>query len=78
MRPDLTGRGKGLGFARAVFDFARRMYATDSYRVTIAAFNRRAQQLCVALDFREIARFVRTDPDGNQTEFVVLRTVKEE
>jgi hypothetical protein len=28
--------------------------------------------------FREIARFVRTDPDGNQTEFVVLRTVKEE
>jgi [ribosomal protein S18]-alanine N-acetyltransferase len=34
MLPDLTGRGKGLGFARAVVDFAQRTYATDAYRVT--------------------------------------------
>jgi [ribosomal protein S18]-alanine N-acetyltransferase len=48
MRPDLTGHGKGVGFARAVLDFARRTYAPDAYRVTIATFNRRARQLCLA------------------------------
>ena len=77
MRPDLTGRGKGLSFARAVFDFARRAYTTNAYRVTIAAFNRRAQQLCLALGFREVRRFTRTDHEGNGTEFVVLRRVME-
>lgn len=76
MRPDLTGRGKGLSFVRAVFDFARRTYAINAYRVTIAAFNRRAQQLCLALGFREIGRF--TNPEGSGTEVVVLRGVKEE
>jgi ribosomal-protein-alanine N-acetyltransferase len=78
MRPDLTGLGKGLSFVRAVFDFARRTYTTTTYRVTIAAFNRRAQQLCLALGFREIGRFIRTNPEGNETEFVVLPGVKEE
>lgn len=52
MRPDLTGHDKGVGFARAVLDLARRTYAPDAYRVTIATFNRRARQLCLALDFR--------------------------
>lgn len=73
MHPDVTGRGKGLSFARAVFDFARRTYGINAYRVTIAAFNRRAQQLCLALGFREIGRFTRTNPEGSETEFVVLR-----
>lgn len=67
-----------MGFARAVLDFARRTYAPDAYRVTIATFNRRARQLCLALDFREEGRFTRTDPEGSGMEFIVLRRVKEE
>jgi ribosomal-protein-alanine N-acetyltransferase len=72
MRPDLTGHGKGLSFVRAVFDFARRTYTTTTYRVTIAAFNLRAQRLCLALGFRAVARFGRRGPDEAVTEFVVL------
>jgi ribosomal-protein-alanine N-acetyltransferase len=78
MRPDLTGRGKGLSFAHTVFEFARRTFSTNAYRVTIAAFNRRAKRLCLVLGFCEVARFTRTDPEGNRTEFLVLRRAKEE
>jgi len=70
MRPDLVGRGMGLGFTREVLGFARQAYAPTAFRVTIAAFNRRAQRLCLALGFRETARFLRQD---SQDEFVVLR-----
>ena len=45
-------------------------YSPTAFRVTIAAFNRRAQRLCLALGFREVARFPQTE-SGN--EFVVLR-----
>ena len=70
MRPDLVGRGLGIGFTRAVLDFGRRQYAPGAVRVTIAAFNRRAQRLCLALGFRETARFLR---EGADDEFVVFR-----
>jgi RimJ/RimL family protein N-acetyltransferase len=70
MRPDLVGRGLGAGFTRAVLDFAQREYSPSALRVTIAAFNRRAQRLCLALGFRETARFLR---DGSTDAFVVLR-----
>jgi phenylpyruvate tautomerase PptA (4-oxalocrotonate tautomerase family) len=39
----------------------RLSFATNAHRVTIAAFNRWAQQLCLALGFREVGRFTRTD-----------------
>jgi RimJ/RimL family protein N-acetyltransferase len=70
MRPDLVGRGLGVGFTRAVLDFARDEYALSAFRVTIAAFNRRAQRLCLVLGFRETARFLR---EGSEDEFVVFR-----
>jgi RimJ/RimL family protein N-acetyltransferase len=70
MRPDLVGRGLGIGFTRAVLDFARDEYSPSAFRVTIAGFNRRAQRLCLALGFQETSRVLRT---GSEDEFVVLR-----
>ena len=70
MRPDLVGRGLGIGFTRAVLEFAEREYSPSAFRVTVAGFNRRAQRLCLALGFREAARFPQAQ-SGN--EFVVLR-----
>lgn len=45
MRPDLVGAGRGIGFTRAVLGFAGRASRPEAFRVTIAAFNRRAQRL---------------------------------
>jgi RimJ/RimL family protein N-acetyltransferase len=70
MRPDLVGRGLGEGFLRAVIEFADRAFAPGATRVTVAAFNRRALRVCLALGFREDARFARAGSDGD--EFVVL------
>jgi RimJ/RimL family protein N-acetyltransferase len=70
MRPDLVGRGLGIDFTRAVLDFAQHEYSAGAFRVTIAAFNRRARRLCLALGFRETARFLRR---GSEDQFVVLR-----
>jgi [ribosomal protein S18]-alanine N-acetyltransferase len=70
MRPDLVGRGLGVAFTRAVLEFAAREHSPIVFRVTVAGFNRRAQRLCLALGFRETARFPQ-EHTGN--EFVVLR-----
>jgi RimJ/RimL family protein N-acetyltransferase len=70
MRPDLVGQSLGIGFTRAVLDFAQREYSPSAFRVTIAGFNRRAQRLCLALGFHETARFPQ---EGSGDEFVVFR-----
>lgn len=60
MRPDLTGQGQGVAYARAVFDFAQRQYPDRPLRATIAAFNERAQQVCLKHGFQVVAAFERT------------------
>jgi ribosomal-protein-alanine N-acetyltransferase len=72
LRPGLVGRGLGIRLMRTVLGFAGRRYGTARLRVTIAAFNLRAQRLCLAVGFREVTRFVRRLPDQPITEFVVL------
>jgi ribosomal-protein-alanine N-acetyltransferase len=57
MRPDLTGRGRGATHAAAVFAFAQERYPEQTQRVTIAAFNGRAQRLCQKFGFRIVERF---------------------
>jgi ribosomal-protein-alanine N-acetyltransferase len=69
LRPDLVGRGRGLRFLRDVLELARRTDAPEAFRVTVASFNARALRVCVALGFREVARFTSSD----DTAFVVLR-----
>jgi len=69
VRPDQTGQGRGHTFVEAVVEFARRTYAPAAFRVTVAAFNRRALRVWERAGFRPVQEFART-PDG--LPFVVL------
>lgn len=69
MRPDLTGRGQGAVYAAAVFAYAQERYPAVRQRVTIAAFNKRAQRLCRGFGFAQTAAFARP-ADGR--EFVIM------
>jgi RimJ/RimL family protein N-acetyltransferase len=69
VRPDLTGQGRGLAFVSSVLAFARRTFAPEAFRVTIAEFNKRALRVWEKAGFRAVQTFLR-DPDGRC--FVVL------
>jgi [ribosomal protein S18]-alanine N-acetyltransferase len=59
LRPDLTGRGVGLGRAAiaAGLDFGRERFAPAAFRVTVASFNARALRTVVSLGFERVGRF---------------------
>jgi ribosomal-protein-alanine N-acetyltransferase len=42
LRPDLTGRGLGLGYVEAGLAFARQQFAPRRFRLSVGAFNKRA------------------------------------
>jgi len=69
LHPDLTGRGHGVAYARQVLAYARQVYAPVRFRVTIAAFNQRAQRVWMHCGFHPVQRF--RNPDNNR-EFVVM------
>jgi ribosomal-protein-alanine N-acetyltransferase len=69
MRPSLTGQGRGLGFFTGILDFARREFAPSRFRVTVAAFNRRAMRVYEKAGFRPVQRFGRS---GDGIEFVIM------
>jgi len=69
MRPDLTGKGQGVDYAQAVFDFAQKQYPGQTFRATIAAFNQRAQKVCLKHGFKVVDRFERTK---DKRPFVIL------
>ena len=58
VRPDLTGHGMGKDFTAAVLTFAEQRFAPETLRVTIAAFNKRAQQVCINAGFEQTNSFV--------------------
>lgn len=57
LKPDLTGRGLGEEFMRAGLDFAEAAYAPRAFRMTVAAFNRRAILVYERLGFETVAAF---------------------
>lgn len=67
LRPDLTGRGLGGAFLLAGLAFAReRLVPTPTrFRLTVAAFNRRAIRVYERAGFRPTHRFVRPS-DGRE------------
>lgn len=69
VRPDLTGQGRGAGFARAVLAFAQEEYAPSAFRVTVAGFNERAQRVWKKAGFELVQTFGR---QGNGMAFVLL------
>ncbi|WP_375471876.1 GNAT family N-acetyltransferase [uncultured Nostoc sp.] len=69
IRPDLTGRRKGTEYANAVLEFADSLFKPKAFRVTIAAFNKRAIRVWQKLGFDHQQCFERRS-DGMQ--FIVL------
>jgi len=72
LRPDLTGRGLGRRAIATGLLFGLHTYEPDVFRVTIAAFNRRAHRVVEALGFVRSAEFAAT-ADGRP--FVIFTGV---
>lgn len=69
MRPDLTGKGYGKVYAQAIAQYGAQHYQANRLRVTIAAFNQRAQRVWQQLGFRLVETFKKSN---SQEQFVVL------
>lgn len=70
LRPNHTGQGKGIDYVRQVIAFALVTYEPNALRVTIAAFNQRAQKVWRRAGFVEVSRFEST---WNGQPFIVYR-----
>lgn len=57
LRPDLTGHGLGREAVRTGLGFGQRLLRPAAFRVTIAAFNIRAQRVVTSLGFCRVASF---------------------
>jgi len=68
IRPDFTGQGYGAIFVEAALDFARKEFSPKKFRVTIAAFNQRAQRVWEVNGFQQIQTFTH---QGSDREFIV-------
>lgn len=75
IRPDLTGQGRGSNFVAAVLDFAQQNFDPDSLRVTIAAFNQRAQNVWKKNGFHPIETF--TFKTRNRDFVIMLKQAKQ-
>jgi [ribosomal protein S18]-alanine N-acetyltransferase len=72
MRPDLTGRGLGEEFVRAGLQFADEHYAPPAFRLTVAAFNRRAISVYERAGFERVEAFGATRLNGER-EWLLMR-----
>lgn len=61
IRPDLTGQGQGVKYARAAIDYGIERYRAPRLRVTIARFNQRAQRVWQKLAFELIEAFAKIE-----------------
>ena len=71
LRPDLTGRGLGLAFVEAGLAFARERFAPTRFRLSVAAFNRRAIRVYERAGFRRV-RALTLANSGGPREFVIM------
>ena len=72
LRPDLTGRDRGLEFFRTGLDFGRELYRPSLMRLYVAAFNERAIKVYERAGFRETGRHVRTFARWGNVDFVEM------
>lgn len=66
--PEMTSKGFGTEIVQAIVDYAVRGMSPRALRVTIAAFNTRAQRVWQKNGFREVSRFVAS---GSGMKFIV-------
>jgi ribosomal-protein-alanine N-acetyltransferase len=69
LRPDLTGRGLGREAIATGLEFGRERFRPEAFRVTIAAFNVRAQRVVTALGFQPAGSF---RGSANGRDYVIL------
>ena len=70
LRPDLTGKGRGLDFFRAGLEFGRVRYRPSLIRLFVAAFNERAIKVYERAGFAKTGKHVRNLPGFGEVEFI--------
>jgi RimJ/RimL family protein N-acetyltransferase len=73
MRPDLTGGGLGAEFLRAGLRFAQENYSPPAFRLTVAAFNRRAIRVYERAGFETVEKFGAATTLGVEKEWLLMR-----
>ncbi|WP_044338812.1 GNAT family N-acetyltransferase [Rossellomorea aquimaris] len=71
MRPDLTGKGKGLEFLNAGINFVRLTFSPVKITLSVAIFNQRAIKAYRKIGFKDIDTFMQ-DTNGSTYEFVKM------
>jgi [ribosomal protein S18]-alanine N-acetyltransferase len=73
LRPDLTGKGKGVGleFVQAGLEFAKSEYAVSAFCLRVATFNRRAIHVYEKAGFRPVRVFMQ-ETNGGKHEFLKM------
>ena len=69
LRPDLTGRGLGLGFVNAGLEFAKSQFSPKVIQLRVAAFNERAIKVYKRVGFIEVERFLNRT-NGGEFDFI--------
>jgi len=69
MCPEWTGKGRGTATTAAVLAFAQEHYQALQFRATVAAWNERAQRVCIQNGFQVKSRFAHPTTG---MEFVIL------
>ena len=72
LRPDLTGRGLGLGFVNAALAIGQERFRPAGFRLSVAAFNERAVRVYERAGFARGERFF-SPVGGVETAFLVMR-----
>jgi [ribosomal protein S18]-alanine N-acetyltransferase len=72
MRPDLAGRGLGEEFVHAGLTYAKEAYAPQTFRLTVASFNRRAIRVYERAGFEKLETFGAPTREGGR-EWVLMR-----
>ncbi|MEM8809231.1 MAG: GNAT family N-acetyltransferase [Cyanobacteria bacterium P01_G01_bin.38] len=73
IRPDLVGQGRGKAYVLAVARYGTQRYQTRQLRVTIAAFNQRAQRVWQKLGFEPVETFEKIeDGESSGKKFIVM------
>jgi RimJ/RimL family protein N-acetyltransferase len=73
LRPDLTGRGRGLDFFLEGLEFAHRRFPGRRVTLNVAAFNERAIKVYERGGFHETGRHTRKFDRWGEVEFVEMK-----